>query len=37
MMVIWMATIIIAVIAGEWSMAVCCLIAMFFFVKGQAQ
>jgi hypothetical protein len=37
MMMVWIIMIIIAAIAREWALVVGCLIAMAFFIKGQAQ
>jgi hypothetical protein len=37
MMLAWIIMIVVAAITGEWSLLICCLIAMAFFVKAQAQ
>lgn len=36
-MVVWVAMIGISLLTGNCILAFCCLIAMFFFVKGQSQ
>ncbi len=37
MMMVWIIMILIAAISGERGFLLCCVIAMAFFVKGQAQ
>ena len=37
MILVWIGVIVVSILLGHWFMAICSLIAMAFFVKGQAQ